>query len=77
MLLAMNGFMIIRRLTQAGAAPPSDSGLLGASLLATIIQPPRCGATVCRTHLRLDAECGSHCDGNYACAQILETYLSG
>ena len=45
-------------------------------VVASIIQAPRCGATVCRTHHRLDTEWGSHCDGNYVCAQILGAYIS-
>ena len=40
------------------------------SVLISIIHAPRCGATVCRTHLRLD-DWGFHCDGNYVYAQIL------
>ena len=42
------------------------------------IYAPRCGATFCPTHLRLDAvwapDC--HCDGNYACAQNVGAYTS-
>ena len=30
--------------------------------LTSIIQVPSCGATVCRTHYRLDAKCTFHCD---------------
>ena len=44
--------------------------------LALIIRAPRCDSTVCRTHLRLDAECDSHCDGNYVCIQILGAHIS-
>ena len=32
--------------------------------VASIIQAPCCGATVCRTH-RLDTKCTFRCDGNY------------
>ena len=39
--------------------------------LASIIHAPRSGATVCCTHLRLDAEWGSHCDG-----KMLGAYIS-
>ena len=34
-----------------------------------------CGATVCRTHLRLDRDFAFHCDGNYVCTQILGAYI--
>ena len=44
--------------------------------LASIIQAPRCGATVCRTRLRLGAGWGSHCGGNYVCTQILGACIS-
>ena len=43
--------------------------------VASVTQAPRCGAMVCRTHLRLDAESGFHCDRNYVCAQILGAYI--
>ena len=39
--------------------------------IASIIQAARCGATICCTHLRLDAKSGFHCDGNYVKPQIL------
>ena len=45
------------------------------SVVTSIIQAPRCGATVFRTHLRLGAECTFLCDGNYICAQILIAYI--
>ena len=42
--------------------------LVADKIIASIIQALRCGATVCRTHLHLDAEWGFHCDENYVCA---------
>ena len=39
--------------------------------VASIIQAPRSGATVCRAHHRLGAKCTLHCDGNYACTHNL------
>ena len=56
------------------SAYPLVSGSCGVSSkwhLPSIIQAPRCGATVCRTHHCMDTEWGSHCDGNYVCAQNL------
>ena len=47
----------------------------GVHYMLSIIQAPRCGTTACCTHLRLDAEWGSHCDGKYVSAQILGTYI--
>ncbi|KAI0216528.1 hypothetical protein LSAT2_031463 [Lamellibrachia satsuma] len=41
------------------------SEIIAIHKLASILQAPRCGATAYRAHLRLDAEWGSHCDGNY------------
>ena len=37
---------------------------------ASIISTSCCGATVCRTHLHLVADCAFYCDGNYVCTQI-------
>ena len=44
--------------------------------VASIIQAPRCGATVCCTHLRLNTEWGFRCEGNVLCAQILGAYIN-
>ena len=43
--------------------------------LASVIQAPRCGATVCRSHCRLDAKCTFYCGGNYVCNHILGAYI--
>ena len=45
-------------------------------VLASIIQAMRCCATVCRPRLRLDAELGCHCDGNYVYCQNVGAYIS-
>ena len=39
-----------------------------------IIHGPSSGATGCRAHHRLDANCTFQCNGNYVCTKILATY---
>ena len=44
-------------------------------LKSLFIQAPCCGATVCRTHFRVDTMCTFLCGGNYVCTQIQGAYI--
>ena len=56
-----------KNFTVTSSSAVKKSGIASAlPSIASIIQVPRCGATVCRTHLRRT----HHCDGNYVFGRI-------
>ena len=69
--LSARGIASVTRLSLAFVNSPRRASGLSVS----VIQAPRCGATVCRIHHRLDAKCAFHCDRNYVCTQILRPYI--